>query len=310
MHVWLNGQFIERDEAMVSVFDAGFQHGVGLFETLLARNGVAFRAESHMRRLANSAKELLLSERLRIEALIEAVNLTVKRNELDQARVRLTITGGNLSMMPSSGGGGSGKGEEKQQIDPTILIVAQPPTQYPEALFEKGVMVMIADGRENPLHPMAGHKTLNYWPRIRALQIAASRRAGEALWFTVSNHLAGGSVSNIFLMKDGTLLTPIAHGEEEPGAIAAPVLPGITRAAIIELAEALDIEIKRQMLDINDLLTADEVFLTNSSWGVLPVVAVEKERIADASPGSMTKKLRQAWLDLVEEETAFESASE
>src|SRR5690349_9450885 len=145
MFVWLNGQFVDRDDAMVSVFDAGFQHGVGLFETLLARNGAAFRAESHMRRLANSARELLLSERLRIEALMEAVNLTVRRNELAEARVRLTITGGNLSMMPSHGNTqGSGAGPEsgsatgnRPQIDPTILIVAQPPTQYPQAFFEK-----------------------------------------------------------------------------------------------------------------------------------------------------------------------------
>lgn len=309
MHLWLNGQFIERDDAMVSVFDAGFQHGVGLFETMLARNGRVFRAESHMRRLAHSAKELLLSDRLRIEPLIEAVSLSVNRNELVDARVRLTITGGNLSTQPSGGASG-GRAAEKPKIDPTILIVAQPPTQYPKAFFEKGVMVMIADGRENPLHPMAGHKTLNYWPRIRALQIAAARRAGEALWFTVSNHLANGCVSNIFLVKNGVLLTPIAHGEEESGAIAAPVLPGITRAAIIELAEAMAIEIKRQLLDINNLLTADEVFLTNSSWGVLPVVAVEQEQIAGASPGPVARRLRQAWLDLVEDETAFDASAQ
>lgn len=303
MFVWLNGQFLDRDAAQVSVFDAGFQHGVGLFETMLARHGVVFRADAHMQRLANSAKELLLSDRLRIEPLIEAVHHTIERNNFEQARIRLTITGGNLSAIPSAGA------EAKPQVDPTILIVAQPPTKYPDAFFEKGVMVMIADGRENPLHPMAGHKTLNYWPRIRALQIASSRRASEALWFTVSNHLASGSVSNIFLVKNGQLLTPIAHGEEEPGALAAPVLPGITRAAIIELAEGMEIEISRQTLDINDLLGADEVFLTNSSWGVLPVVAIEREQIAGSEPGPITKRLRQAWLDLVEAETSFDAAS-
>ena len=105
MYVWLNGEFVDRDAAQVSIFDAGFQHGVGLFETMLARNGKIFRVESHLRRLANSAKELLLSERLRIEPLIEAVNLTLTRNELDQARVRLTITGGDLSASPGAGTG-------------------------------------------------------------------------------------------------------------------------------------------------------------------------------------------------------------
>src|SRR5690606_27837515 len=122
MQVWLNGQFVERDSAMVSIFDAGFQHGVGLFETMLARNGVVFRPGAHMERLVNSARQLLLSERLRIDPLIEALNLTVSRNKLKEARVRLTITGGNLNMLQTEG---------RSQVDPTIVIVAQPPTVYP-----------------------------------------------------------------------------------------------------------------------------------------------------------------------------------
>jgi branched-chain amino acid aminotransferase len=256
-----------------------------------------FRGEQHMNRLAASAKELLLSDRLRIEPLVEAINHTIKQNNLSNARVRLTVTGGDLNMLQSQG---------KSVMDPTVSIVAQPPTQYPDAFFARGVMMMIADGRDNPLHPMAGHKTLNYWPRIRALQIAATRKAGEALWLTVTNHVSAGSVSNLFIVKDDVLRTPIAHGEEDPGALPSPVLPGITRAAIIELAEGAEIELQRSMLEINDVLSADEVFLTNSSWGVLPVVAIEREEIAQAKVGPITQKLRQAWLDLVEQETSFE----
>lgn len=300
MQVWLNGEFTARDEAKVSVFDAGFQHGVGLFETMLARNGVAFRAEPHMNRLAASAKELLLSDRLRIEPLVEAVHHTLRRNDLKDARVRLSVTGGDLNMLQSRG---------QSPVDPTVLIVAQPPTEYPPAFFEKGVMATIADARENPFNPMAGHKTLNYWPRIQSLQQAAAKRGGESLWFGVSNHLCGGSVSNAFIVKGGELFTPIARGEEQPGAMRSPTLPGITRAAVIEIAETLDIAVERRMLDINDVLQADEVFLTNSSWGVLPVVAVEREKIADGSVGEVTAQIRRAWLDLVEEETRWDERS-
>jgi len=299
MQVWLNGKFIHRDAALISIFDAGFQHGVGLFETMLARNGVVFRAASHMNRLADSAKTLLLSDRLRLDPLIEALELTLKQNELEHARVRLTITGGDLNLLQSQGPG-------KGAVDPTIAIVAQPPTAYPEAFFEKGVLAVIADGRDNPFSPMAGHKTLNYWPRISALQVAAAKRAGEALWFTVSNHLAGGCVSNVFLVKDGSLLTPIARGEEQPGAIPSCVLPGITRSAILDLADTLDLTVEKRLLDINELLQADEVFLTNSSWGVLPVTGVEREQIGRGEPGEITRQLRQGWLDLVEEETRAE----
>lgn len=299
MQVWLDGQFVSFDDAKVSVFDAGFQHAVGLFETMAARNGRVYRAEQHIERLVNSARDLLLSERLHAQPLIDAVHQAIAYNELVDARVRLTVTGGNLGRprhrRPEDG---------DDAADPTILIVPQPPTPYPEAYFRDGVRVAVADGRANPLDPIAGHKTLAYWPRIQALQIASLRSAQEALWFTVSNHLASGSVSNIFLVKDGRLLTPIARGEEEHGAMPAPVLPGITRAVIRERADDLRIDVETRMLDIEELLGADEVFLTNSSWGVLPVVAIEKEAVADGAPGRITNDLRDAWLADVERKTS------
>jgi branched-subunit amino acid aminotransferase/4-amino-4-deoxychorismate lyase len=296
MLVWLNGKFIERDKAQVAAFDAGLQHGIGLFETLAARNGTPFRAEAHARRLVESARQLLLSESLRVEPLAEAVAVSVQRNGLDQARVRLTVTGGDLNLLTTRG--------RKPRVDPTILIDVQPPTIYPDAFFDQGVMVTIADGRLNPMSPMAGHKTLDYWPRIHALQHAAAKHGGEALWFTVRNHLAGGSVSNVFLASDGALLTPFARGEAPDDPAGAAVLPGITRGAILELCDDLGLEVRRQTLDINDALSADEIFLTNSSWGVLPVMAVEREQVGDGRVGELTARLRRAWLDLVERETA------
>ena len=295
MLVWLNGQFVSPDQAVLSVFDAGLQHGVGLFETMAARGGSVFRAQAHVRRLADSARELLLTDRLHVEPLVEAVAQVAARSDLDNARIRLTLTGGNLNLLQSQGA---------DKVDPTILIVAQPATVYPDVYFERGVTVLITDGRQSPFDPMAGHKTLNYWPRIRALQQAASHRAGEALWLTVSNHLASGSVSNVFLVRDETLQTPFARGEEEPGALPSPVLPGITRAAIIAAADQMGLETKKRMLDIEDLLGADEVFLTNSSWGVLSVIGVAQKKIGEGTPGEITKRLRAAWLELVEKETA------
>ena len=307
MLVWLNGTYVEGDAATVSVFDAGLQHGVGLFETMAARNGRVFRVDAHVQRLIDSARELLLTDSLRADPLAQAVEQTVERSGLEATRVRLTVTGGTpgLPGLPGPPGlSGLPHRQEPRKVDPTILIVAQPPTDYPEAFFTSGVTVVVADGRANPLDPMAGHKTLNYWHRIQALQQAAARKTGEALWFTVSNHLAGGSVSNAFLVKDGALVTPIARGEEASGAIRAPVLPGITRAAIMELARGQGVGVTTRMLDIGDVLSADEVFLTNSSWGVLPVVGVEREKIGQGQVGEITRRLRQAWLELVERETS------
>jgi len=294
MQIWLNGKFVTRDAALVSVFDAGLQHGIGLFETCVARNGTVFRAAAHARRLVESASALLLSDVLRIEPLAKAMQMAVEHNELDEARVRLTVTGGDLGLTAAL---------QRRRVDPTVLIDAQPPTVYPDAFFEDGVMVTVAEGRLNPSSPMAGHKTLNYWPRIHALQHAAASKAGESLWFTVTNHLASGSVSNVFVVFDGVLATPCARGEEPIDAVGPTVLPGITRAAILELCDGMGLETRRCTLDINQLLSADEVFLTNSSWGVLPVVAVEKNTIGDGRVGEMTSRLRDAWLELVQRET-------
>ncbi len=294
MLVWLNGKFVDRDSATVSAFDAGIQHGIGLFETFAAHNGTVFRADAHAQRLVDSARILLLTESLKVEPLAHAVVHALERNGLERARLRLTVTGGNLGLLAA---------RERRKVDPTVLVDVQPPTIYPDTFFTEGVMVTIAHGRLNPVSRMAGHKTLNYWPRIHALQEAAANKAGESLWFTVTNHLAGGSVSNVFLVKDGVVVTPFARGEDARDQAGPTVLPGITRAAILELCDGLGVETARRLLDVNDLLAADEVFLTNSSWGVLPVVAVEKETIGAGVVGDTTARLRESWLELVERET-------
>lgn len=294
MDVYLNGHMIPAEDAQVSVNDAGLQHSVGLFETMGAYNGRIFRIESHLKRLKDSAESLGLVRELHIEPLRQAIEQTISHNHLDRARVRLTLTAGAMSML---------RGGDAQPPMPTLLVAASEPTVYDPAYFEKGVTVLVAPPAANPFDPMAGHKTLSYWGRLRTLRQAASVGAGEAIWLNVSNHLASGAVSNIILVKDGQLLTPIARGEEEQGALPAPVLPGTTRSHIIELAEARDIPVHRKMLSINDLLEADEVFLTNAGWLVLPVTTVEKKKIADGKVGPVTQTLRTALVEAIDRET-------
>jgi branched-chain amino acid aminotransferase len=313
--VFLNGQFVSEAEARVSALDAGLQHGVGLFETMAARavagRAEVFRLAEHLARLVGSARELGLSDSLREHALAEAVGQTVERAGHERARTRLTVTGGDLHLL-SRPVRSTDRAEPRSvaRVDPTIMIVATAATEYPPEMFERGVRVVIADWRTNPLDPMAGHKTLNYWGRLRELQRAASAQAGEALVFQVTNHLAGGCVSNAFLVKGGTLLTPIARGEETEAsgapapegkvALPSPVLPGVTRGWAIDWAHERGVDVVRRMLTIDDVLGSDEVFLTNSSFGVLPVVAVEKGRIGGGEVGELTRAAREAW----ESETA------
>ncbi len=345
--VFLNGRFCAADGAMVSAFDAGFQHGVGLFETMLASvSGGEARVPflgDHLDRLVESARALGLSESLRRDPLGDAVVETAERaaREMNGAgngngtgsgkgggetrlRVRLSITGGDLNMLSrarragvesgvepdAESGAGSGAGESRAsgggvEHNPTLLIHAQRATEYPEAMFERGVLVTLADLRINPFNPLEGHKTLSYWARLRELQAAAAKRAGEALVFTITNHLAGGCVSNAMIVKDGVIHTPIARGEEEQEAtrsggngvpIPSPVLPGVTRKVVTRLAGEIGIEVRRRMITIHEILSADEVFLTNSSWGVLPVTRVESQAIGNGEVGEVTRQVRGEWL--------------
>jgi branched-subunit amino acid aminotransferase/4-amino-4-deoxychorismate lyase len=301
MDVFLNGKMVPLESASISVSDAGLQHAVGLFETMGVYHGRVFRLEQHLSRLARSAETLGLTRQVEVEPLAKAVRQTVKHNGLDRARLRLTVTAGPISLL--GGGGGSGAAPL-----PTVLVVASEPTAYDPAYFEQGITVLVAPQGANPFDVMAGHKTLNYWGRLRTLRQAAAVGAGEAIWLSVTNHLASGAVSNVFLVKEGSLLTPFARGEELPEALPAPVLAGITRGAIVEIAQKLNIPVQRRMLSINDLLGADEVFLTNSSWLVLPVTKVEKKLIGNGEVGSMTAQLRERMLELVERETTMPAA--
>ena len=304
MKVYLNGKFVDASRARLSVFDASLQHAVGLFETLRAFGGEVFRLQAHIERLITSARQLGLSDRLRPGPLAEAVRATLEKNNLTDARIRLTVTGGDLGPIAPTTARRSGK---KHQ--PGVLIIATEPTVYPESLFTDGAPVVIADPKANPFDPLASHKSLNYWVRLQTLAQAAAAKAAESLWFMVTNHLCGGAVSDALLIKDGQLYTPIVRGEEPEGSIPSPVLPGVTRAAVIELAESMDLPIHHKMLTINDVLEADELMLTNSSWLILPVVRVEKETIGDGKVGPITQQLRQRLLQTITDECDLEPNS-
>lgn len=307
MTVFLNGGFVSRDEARVSAFDAGMTHGVGLFETMLGvrderePEGVrVVQLAEHLERLGASAKKTGLSEDLRADRLGEAVLECVRRFfeeeagriGAERARVRLTVTGGDLNLLETTG--------RRAEHTPTVLMSATGATRYPDEMFERGVLLTIADAKANPLDPLAGHKTLNYWWRLRELQAAGAKGAGEALVLQVTNHVAGGAVSNVFVVKDGGLVTPVAQGEEEAGALPSPVLPGVTRRGVLEFAEELGLPARRRLVTVEDVLDADEVFLTNSSWGVLPVTRVERKEIGGGTVGEVTRRVRERWLEMAQ----------
>ena len=168
-------------------------------------------------------------------------------------------------------------------------------------------VVLRDEQKLNPYDLQAGHKTLNYFSRLAALREATRGGAGEALWFNVHNYLQSGSISNVFVVKSGVLFTPPTAADLRDPAVAAAtaypkaaVLPGVTRGVVIELAKAADIEVRTTSIDVNALLDADEVFLTNSVMGVMPVCRIERKPIGNDEPGKVTRRLADAYAAEVE----------
>ena len=164
----------------------------------------------------------------------------------------------------------------------TLLITATEFVPYPDEYYQKGVTVVLTDRRQNAQNPLNRHKTTNYFARLLALNEARKKKAGEALWFSTENFLAEGCISNVFVVKDGVVTTP---------GLDTPVLPGIMRKTVIEMAVKEKMTVEEGPLVISDLLGADEVFLTNIIMGVMPVTGVEAKAIGDGKPGEITKKL-------------------
>jgi branched-subunit amino acid aminotransferase/4-amino-4-deoxychorismate lyase len=154
-------------------------------------------------------------------------------------------------------------------------------------------MVVLCPYHQNTTEPICGHKTTNYYPRLLALTLARQKGAAEALWFTTDNRLAEGCISNVFLVKDSVLCTP---------SLETPVLAGVARKAVCEIAGTESIELVEKDLYIADVLEADEIFLTNVVMEVLPVVGVEKHAVAEGKVGPITTKLRTKFLQSIEDE--------
>ncbi len=267
--VCLNGALVDAAAARVSVFDAALLHGVGLFETLRAYNGAIFRLDAHLERMRRSAEALKLHVAVDLDRCREALRQVLDANGLRDARLRLTVTPGPTPLPDANEGPG----------EPTILATATAVAAYPQEYYDKGMTVLVSHCRQSAADPTAGHKTTSYWPRLAALREAHEKGCGEALWFTPENLLAEGSISNVFVVRDGVIRTPPAG---------TPVLPGVVRAFILEAAARAGREAQESPLTIHDLLDADEVFLTNSVMEVMPVCRVERKPIGEEKPGPVT----------------------
>jgi branched-chain amino acid aminotransferase len=272
-------------EARVSVFDSGFMQGIGLFETMRAYDGRVFRLQAHLDRLAHSARRLGWVVVPDVAELADNVWQVLRATGGIDARVRLTVTTGSLHA------------DAADTPRLTIVATAAPADKYPDECYTRGVTVIASACRQSHADPTAGHKTTSYFARLASLRAAHAQAAFETLWFTPDEHVAEGAISSLFVVRDEQLRTP---------PLDTPVLPGITRSAVMDLAVELDIPVREQPLTLGDVLASEEVFLTNSMIELVPVVRIGRDAIGSEKPGEVTRKLAVAYGELIDSERGAE----
>lgn len=275
-NVYLSGNIIPAAEASIDIADPGFLHGSAVFTTMLASRGTVFRFDRHLKRLSDNVNVLGLDVDITTAQLVSGMYAVIDANGLSEARCRITLTPGPPGRKP------------------VTLMTADPLPDYPAEWYRDGIAVVVTSLKQFPGDPMAGRKTSCYLPRILARREAAAKGTEEALWFTTDNHLAEACFSNVFLVRDGTVRTPPKD---------TPVLPGVTREAVLELCGERGIPAdEKRPLTVDDMLTADEVFLTSATMGIRPVVRIEKHRVGAGKPGDISRALAGAYRELVARE--------
>ena len=267
--VFLNDKLVDIDKACISVSDSGFLYGAGLFETMRSYNGVVFALKDHLDRLFFSARTLSINNPYERKYITDVIYKVLRANKLTDARLRLTLTSGSMA-------------ESDEQRRAMLLVTATKLVPYPPEYYQNGVLVVLCPFKQNPDEPIYGHKTTSYFSRMLGLNLAHQKRAAEALWFTVDNRLAEGCISNVFLVKDSALYTP---------PIETPVLAGVARKTVCQIALKNSIKLVEKDLYISDCLNADEIFLTNVIMQIMPVSKIEKHTVGDGTVGQETQKL-------------------
>jgi len=282
MKVYIDGEFYEKENAKISVFDHGLLYGDGIFEGIRFYNGRVFRLEEHIDRLYDSARAICLSIPIDKAAMMAATVETIRRNGLRDGYVRLVVTrgDGDLGLNPA--------------LCPraTIIIIAAKITLYPADKYENGLMVVTCSTRRIPhgaLSPMV--KSLNYLNNVLAKIEAQNAGAGEGLMLNEQGYVSECTGDNVFIVKNGKLYTP---------PISSGALAGVTRAVVLELAAEEGIPVSEPDMTRYDIFTADECFLTGTAAEVIPVVMLDRRDIGDGKPGPITRRLMTRFHELTQ----------
>jgi len=288
LQIWLNGQLVPKHEATVSVYDHGVLYGLGVFEGIRCYNGRVLKLRTHVQRLYDSAKAIRLTIPYTQDQLADAVKQTLAANEKEDAYIRLCVTRGpgTLGLDPN------------KCPKPNTFIIADNITLYPYELYENGMAVITASTIRN--HPGALSpriKSMNYLNNILAKIEAIDAGCLEAVMLNSQGLVAECTGDNIFIVQERSSRTLLATPPLHAG-----ILEGVTRNLVLELAREHEIDLVESDLTRHDLYTAKEMFLTGTAAEVIPVTEVDGRKIGDGKPGPVTRRLIEAYRDLVEED--------
>jgi branched-chain amino acid aminotransferase len=277
MKVYIDGKFYGERDAKISVFDHGLLYGDGIFEGIRAYNGRVFRLKEHIDRLFFSAKAILLTIPISRSAITEAVLGSCRKNRLRDGYIRLLVTRGvgTLGLNPS------------RCKRPSVIVIADKIQLYPPELYERGMEIVTVPTVRNlhsALNPAI--KSLNYLNNILAKIEANGAGCEEAVMLNAEGFVSECTGDNIFIVKEGQLMTP---------PLSAGALYGITRQVVIELAGQSGVAVTEPNLTRYDLFNAKECFLTGTGAEIVPVVKIDGRVIGTGKPGQLTKKLVTAY---------------
>ena len=281
LQIYINGEFHDKENAKISVYDHGLLYGDGVFEGMRSYSGKVFRLEQHLDRLYESALAICLRIPISKEQMALDVNKTLQVNSLTNAYIRLVVTrgSGSLGLDPN------------RTSNPQVIIIADSISLYPEEHYQNGLKIITASTiRSHPAALSPRVKSLNYLNNIMAKIEGLQAGCVEALMLNHKGEVAECTGDNIFIVKNGTILTPPKD---------AGILEGITRNAILDLAKELGIVARETTLTRHDLFVADECFLTGSAAEVIPVVSIDSRPIGPGKVGAVTTKLMAAFKKLV-----------